>query len=88
MKNGKASLCAICEVKSHATANCHLNLKNRQNYQAVYQTNVVTQNNDQQNHAQNDQNNQRYKGHRYEHRFDNRHGGYGGRGRFSGNRDN
>ena len=30
MKNGKASWCAICEVKSHATADCHLNLKNRQ----------------------------------------------------------
>ena len=46
MKNGKASWCAICEVKSHANVDCNLNLKNRQNYQAVYQTNVVTQNND------------------------------------------
>ena len=36
MKNGKESWCAICEVKIHAMANCHLNLKNRQNYQAIY----------------------------------------------------
>ena len=46
MKNGKASWCAICEVKSHATADCHLNLKNQQNYQVVYQINAVAQNND------------------------------------------
>ena len=46
MKNDKASWCAICEVKSHATADFHLNLKNRQNYQVVHQTNVVAQNND------------------------------------------
>ena len=55
MKNGKASWCAICEVKSHATADCHLNLNNRQNYQAFYQTNVVAQNNDN-NQRSNDQN--------------------------------
>ena len=68
MKNGKASWCAIYEVKSHATADCHLNLKNKKNYQAVYQTNVVAQNNDnnQRSNAQNEQNNQRYEGHRYE----------------------
>ena len=41
MKNGKYSWFAIYEVKSHETADCHLNLKNRLNYQAVYQTNVV-----------------------------------------------
>ena len=46
MKNDKAYWCAICEVKIHATTDYHLNLKKRQNYQAVYQTNVVTQNND------------------------------------------
>ena len=69
MKNGKASWCAICEVKIHATADYHLNLKNQQNYQEVYQTNVVAQNNDQWNHAQNDQNNQRCEGHRYERWF-------------------
>ena len=82
MKNGKASWCAICEVKSHATVNYHLNLKNRQNYQAVYQTNAVAQNNDnnEQSNAQNEQNNQRYEGHQYERRFDNCHGGYGGQG--------
>ena len=28
MKNSKASWCPICEVKIHAMANCHLNLKN------------------------------------------------------------
>ena len=41
MKNGKASWCAICEVQNHATADYHLDLKNRQNYQAVYQMNAV-----------------------------------------------
>ena len=46
MKNGKASWCAIYEVKSHAMADYHLNLKNQQNYQAVYQTNVVAQKTD------------------------------------------
>ena len=46
MKNDKASWCAIYEVKSHATADCQLNLKNQQNYQAVYQMNVVAQNKD------------------------------------------
>ena len=73
MKNGKASWCAICEVKSHARTDFHLNLKNRQNYQAVYQINVVAQNNDnnQRSNAQNEQNNQRYEGCRYERRFDN-----------------
>ena len=49
MMNEKASWCAICETKSHNTADCQLNLKNRQNYQAVYQTNVVPQNNEQNN---------------------------------------
>ena len=65
LKNGKAYWCAIYKVKSHATANCHLNLKNQQNYQAVYQTNTIAQNNDnnQRSHAQNEQNNQRYEGH-------------------------
>ena len=64
MKNGKASWCAICEVQNHATADYHLDLKNRQNYQAVYQTNAVTQNNDNvsRNNEQNEPNNQRYKG--------------------------
>ena len=71
MKNGKESWCAICEVKIHAMADCHLNLKNQQNSQAVYQTNTIAQNNYQQNNAQNEQNNQRYEGRRYEHRFDN-----------------
>ena len=28
MKNGKASWCAIYEVRCHATVDCHLNLKN------------------------------------------------------------
>ena len=90
MKNRKASWCAICEVKSHVTVDCHLNLKNRQNYQAVYQTNAVAQNNDnnQRSNAQNEQNNQRYEDRRYEHRSKNFHGGYGGRDRFSGNHDN
>ena len=90
MKNDKASWCAICEVKIHATADCHLNLKNRQNYQAVYQTNAVAQNNDNNSwsNSQNKQNNQRYEGRRYEHRFDNCQGGYGGWVWFSGNRDN
>ena len=86
MKNDKASWCAICETKNHNTANCHLNLKNRQNYHAVYQTNAVAQNNEQ-NNLPNDQNGQRYDGRRYECRYDNRRGGYGGRGRFPGNRD-
>ena len=76
MKNCKASWCAICETKNHNTSDCHLNLKNRQNYQAVYQTNAIAQNNEQQNNAQNDQNNQRYEGRRYERQFDNRCGGY------------
>ena len=82
MKNDKASWCAICEVKGHATTDCHLKLKNRQKYQAVYQTNAVVQNNDnnQQSNDQNEPNNQRYEGHQYERRFDNRRGGYGGRG--------
>ena len=88
MKNGKASWCKICETKNHNTSDCHLNLKNRQNYQAVYQMNIVAQNNEQRNNAQNDQNNQRYEGRRYEHRFKNRRGGYGSRGWFSGNHDN
>ena len=85
MKNGKASWCAICEVKSHATVDCHLNSKNRQNYQAVYQTNAVARNNDntQRSNDQNEPNNQRY-----ERQFDNFRGGYGGQGQFSRNRDN
>ena len=41
MKNDKAYWCAICEMKNHAMADCHLNLKNRQNNHAIYQTNVV-----------------------------------------------
>ena len=35
MKNGKASWCAICETKNHNMTDCHLNLKNRQNYHVV-----------------------------------------------------
>ena len=84
MKNGKASWCVICETKNHNTSDCHLTLKNRQNYHAVYQTNVVAQNNEQ-NNLPNDQKNQRYEGQRYERWYDNRHGGYEGRGRFSEN---
>ena len=49
MKNDKASWCAICETKNHNMANFHLNLKNRKNYHAVYQTNAVAQNNEQNN---------------------------------------
>ena len=62
--------------------NFHLKLKNRQNYQAVYQTNAFAQNNviNQGGNDQNEPNNQRYEGRRYEHRFDNRHEGYGGQG--------
>ena len=82
MKNGKESWCAIYETKNHNMADYHMNLKNRQNYHVVYQTNVVAQSNDQ-NHAPNDQNNQRY-----ENWYDNRRGCYGGRGQFFGNRDN
>ena len=87
MKNRNASWCAICKTKNHNMADCHLNLKNRKNYHAVYQTNAVAQSNEQ-NHTPNDQNNQRYKGQRYKRWYDNRCGGYGGQGRFSGNRDN
>ena len=87
MKNGKAYWCAIYETKNHNMADCHLNLMNQQNYHAVYQTNAVAQSNEQ-NHAPNDKNNQRYEGQIYEHWYDNQHGGYGGRGRFSGNRHN
>ena len=87
MKNGKASWCAICKTKNHNTTNCHLNLKNRQNYHAVYQTNAVAQNNEQ-NNLPNDQNGQRYEGQIYERPHDNQHGGYRGRGQFSGNQDN
>ena len=82
MKNGKSSWCAICEVKSHAMVDGHLHLKNRQNYGAVYQTNVVAQNNDNisRNNEQNEQSNQRYEFQRYEHQYDNRRGGFGGQG--------
>ena len=83
MKNGKESWCAIYETKIYNTVDCHLNLKNRQNYHAVYQITAVAQNNEQ-NNLPNDQNNQRYEGQRYEHRYDNRRGGYGGQGRFPG----
>ena len=51
MKNSKASWCAICETKNHTTIDYHLNLKNRQNYHVVYQTNAVAQNNEQQNNV-------------------------------------
>ena len=64
MKNAKAPWCAICETKSHNMADCQLNLKNRQNYQAVYQTNAVAQSNEQNN--TNDKNGKRYDGRRYE----------------------
>ena len=60
MKNDKASWCAIYETKSHNMADYQLNLKNRQNCQAVYQMNTVAQNNDQIN--TNNQNGQRYDG--------------------------
>ena len=79
MKNGKASWCAICETKNHNTVDCHLNLKNRQNYHAVYQTNAVVQTNEQKNLAS-DQNGQRYDGQKYERRYNNQRVGYGGRG--------
>ena len=49
MKNQKSRWCAICEVKIHATSECQIKLKNRQNYHAVYQKNVVTQNNNDNN---------------------------------------
>ena len=49
MKKAKASWYAICETKSHNTADCQLNLKNWQNDQAVYQTNAVAQDNEQNN---------------------------------------
>ena len=70
----------ICEVKSHATANDHLNLKNRQNYHAIYQTNIIVQNNDNipRNNEQNEPSYQFYEGMRYEHRYDNHHGGFAG----------
>ena len=41
MKNAKDSWCAICETKNHNTIDCQLNLKNRQNYQVVDQTNTI-----------------------------------------------
>ena len=85
MKNGKASWCAIYETKSHNMADCQLNLKNRQNYQAVYQTNAVAQSNEQNN--TNDQNGQWYEGRWYERQHDNQRQGFGGRGWFVGNRD-
>ena len=68
MKNGKSSRCAVCEVKIHATTDFHLNLKNRKNYHAVYQTNAVAKNNDNipRNNEQNEQSNQQYEGQRYE----------------------
>ena len=88
MKNGKTSWCAICEVKSHMTADCHLNLKNQQNYQAVYQTNNMAQNNDNVSNEQNVPNNRQYEGRRYECRFDNRRGGFGGQEWFFGNHNN
>ena len=69
-KNGNESLCAIYETKNHNIADCHLNLKNRQNYHAVYQTTAVAQNNEQ-NNLPNDQNNQTYEGQRYERQYDN-----------------
>ena len=62
MKNNKTSWCVICEVKSHATTDFHLNLKNRQNYQAIYQANVVAQNNDNASNEQNLPKNQQYEG--------------------------
>ena len=62
MNNNKISWCVIYEVKSHATTDFHLNLKNQQNYQAVYQENVVAQNNDNASKEQNLPNNQQYEG--------------------------
>ena len=64
MKNGKASWCAICKVKSDATNDYHLNLKNRHNYQELYQPNAVAWNNDKipKSNDQNEPNNQRYEG--------------------------
>ena len=49
MKKQKYRWCMICEVKIHATSECHIKLKNLQNYHTVYQTNVVTQNNNNNN---------------------------------------
>ena len=55
---------------------CQLNLKNRQNYQAVYQTNVVAQNNNAGNNERNNNNDrndrinyQRYEDHIYKRRM-------------------
>ena len=66
MKNEKSHWCAICEVKIHATTDYHLNLKNQHNYHAVYQTNVVVQNNNanilRNNKEENEQSNQIYEG--------------------------
>ena len=56
MMNEQARWCAICEVKNHSTTECQLNLKNRQNYQAVYQTNVVNQINNTANNERNGNN--------------------------------
>ena len=58
-------------------AECHLNIKNRQNYHAIYKTTAVAQNNKQKN-LPNDKNNQRYEGQIYERQYDNRCGGYKG----------
>ena len=56
MKNEQALWCAICEVKRHSTTECQLNLKNRQNYQAIYQTSAVAQNNNADNNERNGNN--------------------------------
>ena len=69
MTNEKASWCTICEVKIHATADCHVNLNNRYNYRVVYQTNAFTENNNynipRNTNDQNEKRNQRYEGRRY-----------------------
>ena len=70
MKNGKASWCAIYETKNNNMVDYHLNLKNRQNYHAVYQNNAIAQTS-KQNSLANDQNGQRYDGQRYKRRYDN-----------------
>ena len=44
MKNEQGRWCDICEVTTHCTIECQLNLKNKQNNDGVYHTNDVNQN--------------------------------------------
>ena len=41
MKNAETKLCSIFKTKSHNTMECALNLKNKLNYNIVYQTNTI-----------------------------------------------